>query len=93
MSEVTFTIKAKMEERWVSHFITLLKHMEYLGSTGSSQTLAFHADGDGDFRPKFAIDISCKHEKPYKVDSKVNVQALYDAGGVEKVDLGVQGND
>jgi hypothetical protein len=48
-----FTIEVDMKDRWVEHFISMLKRMELMGSWGSSRILGFYADGDGDFRPKF----------------------------------------
>ncbi len=51
-----FTIEVEMEDRWVNEFCTFLKDMQYLGDIGSSRHLAFMADGDGDFRPKFVIN-------------------------------------
>lgn len=42
-----------MKDRWVPHFLGMLYHMERLGGQGSSRTVKFYADGDGDFRPKF----------------------------------------
>lgn len=52
-----FNIKVKMEERWVNDFCSMLKQMELLGKIGSSKTVGIFSDGDGDFRPKFEIDI------------------------------------
>ena len=51
-----FNIKVKMKDRWVPHFLNMLKYMESLGNAGSSRTVTFYADGDGDFRPKFKWD-------------------------------------
>jgi len=48
-----FTIDCEMNERWVPHFLGMLKKMEYLGNIGSSRTVGIYSDGDGDFRPKF----------------------------------------
>lgn len=49
----TFTITCTMNERWIPHFLGMLKLMERLGGLGSSRTVSFYADGDGDYRPKF----------------------------------------
>ena len=54
--EVEITIKAKMNERWVNDFLSLLKYMEHCGNVGHSAFVGFYADGDGDFRPKFRFD-------------------------------------
>jgi len=51
-----FTIKVKMEERWVPYFCSMLKYMEHLGSVGGSRTVGIYADGDGDFRPDFDFE-------------------------------------
>ncbi len=51
-----FTIKCKMNERWIPHFLGMLKRMEYLGNLGSSRWVGFYSDGDGDYRPKFEWD-------------------------------------
>ena len=54
--EVEVTIKAKMNERWVNDFLSMLKYMEHCGNMGHSAIVGFYADGDGDFRPKFRFD-------------------------------------
>lgn len=59
---VEFIIKCKMKERWVNQFCSLLKEMERNGSAGHTSVLAFMADGDGDFRPKFDFNIHYKEE-------------------------------
>lgn len=51
--KVTFTITCTMKRRWAVQFLGMLAYMQQLGSWGSSRTVAFFADGDGDFRPKF----------------------------------------
>lgn len=70
MSEVTFTITAKMEERWVNHFVNFLKRMEIDGAIGHSETLAFYADGDGDFRPEFEFSDNVKYRRMFRVPLK-----------------------
>ena len=57
MSEKTFNIKVTMEERWVDYFCSFLKYMESCGNAGHSAQVSFYADGDGDFRPKFELDV------------------------------------
>lgn len=42
-----------MRKRWVPYFLGMIAQMEQLGKLGSSRTLAFFADGDGDYRPEF----------------------------------------
>lgn len=52
-----FTIKVKMQERWVPHFLSMLAHMERLGDLGASAVVRFNVDGDGGFRANFEPDI------------------------------------
>ena len=52
-TEVTGAISYRMKRRWLPHFIAMLKTMQSFGSAGHSGHVAFYADGDGDFRPKF----------------------------------------
>ena len=73
-----FTIKVTMRNRWIPHFLAMLKEMQYLGAVGSSREIALFSDGDGDFRPKF--------EWPESLDCNVlpvrnqDGHKLYDAG-------------
>lgn len=52
-TEVTGAISYRMKRRWLPHFIAMLKTMQSFGNAGHSGHVAFYADGDGDFRPKF----------------------------------------
>jgi hypothetical protein len=72
-----FTLSVDMEERWVPYFMSMLKHMEYLGNIGSSRTVSIYSDGDGGFRPKFNTDVEWEKKKP-ATDNFGNV--TYDAG-------------
>ena len=73
-----FTIKVKMKNRWIPHFLSMLKYMEYLGNIGSSRKVTMYSDGDGDFQPKFEFDESLPSEiKPIKNE---NGNRTYDAG-------------
>lgn len=54
--EVEITIKAKMNERWVNDFLSMLRYMECCGNMGHSAIVGFYSDGCGDFRPKFEFD-------------------------------------
>jgi hypothetical protein len=72
-----FTITVRMKERWIPHFLSMLKYMERLGGLGGSREVSFYADGDGDFRPKFKYDIDFEEVKPVK---DVDGNRLYDAG-------------
>lgn len=72
-----FTITIEMGERWIPHFMSMLKYMQWLGSVGSSRTVAIYADGDGDFNPKFEADIEWEERKPVSDNSG---NRIYDAG-------------
>jgi hypothetical protein len=72
-----FTITVKMQERWIPHFMSMLKYMEHLGDVGSSRPVGIYSDGDGDFRPKFETDIEWAEKEPIIND---NGNRLYDAG-------------
>ena len=64
-----FTIKVKMEERWINHFISFLKRMQRNGIVGHSEFVSFYSDGDGDFRPEFEIQgIKYQEIEPRKRD-------------------------
>lgn len=69
----TFNVEVTMEERWIPHFMSMLKRMERLGRLGSSRSVCLFADGDGDFRPEFKADIEF-----YEVQPRVG--NTYDAG-------------
>lgn len=76
--EQTFTINVTMKNRWVPHFLSMLKYFQYLGGVGSSRQVTFYADGDGDFRPKFEWDKELDSSaKPAK---ESNGDRYYDAG-------------
>jgi hypothetical protein len=70
---VEFTIKVSMDKRWVPHFLGLLREMQTLGEIGSSRTVCFFADGDGDYRPRFEWDTKTEPAPPAK-------HLLWDAG-------------
>jgi len=72
-----FTIRVEMQERWIPHFMSMLKYMEYLGNIGASRKVTIYADGDGDFRPKFEADIEWHKVEPIR---DVGGERLYDAG-------------
>ena len=73
-----FKIKVEMKDRWVPHFLAMLKYMEQLGSLGGSREVSLYSDGDGDFRPKFKWKRSLPSKaKPIKDD---HGDRLYDAG-------------
>ena len=66
-----------MNERWIPHFMSMLKYMEHLGKIGSSRHVGLFADGDGDFNPKFETGISFTEVEPV---SGHDGNAIYDAG-------------
>ena len=47
---VTLKLNIKMPKRWVKMFFAMLDCMKWCGNVGASRTIAFYADGDGDFR-------------------------------------------
>ena len=48
---VKFNLEITMPKRWVKKFLQMLDCMRWTGRGGASRTVAFYADGDGDFRP------------------------------------------
>ena len=73
-----FTIECEMKDRWIPHFLAMLRYMEFLGKIGGSRKVGIYADGDGDFHPKFewSMDLP-SNAKPI---SDVDGNRLYDAG-------------
>ena len=52
MSEqVKFHLEITMPKRWTPQFIEMLDCVRWCAEHGASRTVAFYADGDGDFRP------------------------------------------
>ena len=81
--KIELNIKAFIDERWVNDFCSMLKHMELCGNIGHSSVVAFYADGDGDFRPKFEFDKEYKKTNGYwsKDGKKLpDIEVIYDAG-------------
>jgi len=56
LKDVEFDIHVKMNERWIDNFVSMLDYMQSCGERGHSGIVAFYADGDGDFRPKFKLN-------------------------------------
>lgn len=82
-NKVKFNIEVEMNERWVNDFCSMLRCMQSCGELGHSSVVAFFADGDGDFRPKFKIDREYEKTKGYwKKDGKELPvpEVIYDAG-------------
>jgi hypothetical protein len=52
----SFGIFAEMKPRWRQQLLDMLGSMAACGDMGCSRQMQFYADGDGDFRPKFAFD-------------------------------------
>jgi hypothetical protein len=73
-----FIIEVEMKDRWVPHFLGMLRYMQVLGSIGGSRMVSFLSDGDGDFRPKFNWD----SELP------VSVEGIRDDNGNRTFDAG-----
>ena len=74
----TFVIECTMNDRWIPHFISALKYMEYCGNIGKSREVSIFADGDGNFQPKFKFPNHVKNDVAPARDDKGN--RLYDAG-------------
>ena len=80
--KIELNIKAFIDERWVNDFCSMLKYMELCGNIGHSSVVAFYADGDGDFRPKFEFDKEYKKTNGYRSkDGKElpDIEVIYDA--------------
>ena len=78
-----FSIDVQMEERWIPHFLSMLKEMEFNGSVGRSRLIAFFSDGDGDFRPKFKFSRYFEKVEKKKLNKEYIAKHLdyfYDAG-------------
>jgi hypothetical protein len=73
-----FNVECEMPDRWVPHFLAMLKYMETLGGLGGSRKVCLYADGDGDFRPTFKWDPSLPSDAKPASDEGGN--RLYDAG-------------
>ena len=81
MSETTFIIKCTMREHWASHFLGMLKRMQYLGAIGSSRYVTIFSDGDGNFRPKFEIMSTEEYNGPFAEPAKQQGgHTLFDTG-------------
>ena len=81
MADTTFTVKVTMGERWVPQFLGLLREMQRNGGVGHSAVLAFYADGDGDYRPRFEWDTDIGPADGYRDDGNVrHPEVFYDAG-------------
>lgn len=81
MADVKFNIEVTMEQRWINDFCSMLKRMESNGDWGHSSIIAIYADGDGDFRPKFKINIP--FEQVSGIDRKYILglpEVMFDAG-------------
>ncbi len=54
---VKLNLEITMPRRWASKFVQMLDCMRWCACAGASRTVAFFADGDGDFRPfDFKVD-------------------------------------
>lgn len=73
-----FEITVEMEDRWVPHFLAMLKYMQQLGGMGASRKVSFYADGDGDFHPKFRWNPTLPSDA--KPVSDKDGDRFYDAG-------------
>jgi hypothetical protein len=89
-TEITGAITYRMKRRWLPHFIAMLKTMQSFGNAGHSGHVAFYADGDGDFHPKFHFYVGTTpveelsepldEVRPKKTNATIEDVTLYDAG-------------
>lgn len=79
MNELEFSIKVTMRERWVPHFLGMLKRMQYLGGIGATRRITFVSDGDGDYSPVFEWDDNLPSPAGPRKETQDGDQ-LYDAG-------------
>lgn len=89
-TEITGAITYRMKRRWLPHFIAMLKTMQSFGNAGHSGHVAFYADGDGDFHPKFHFYVGTTpveelsepldEVRPKKTNATLEDVTLYDAG-------------
>ena len=78
MANKRFTIDCEMPERWVNDFCSFLRQLESNGNIGHSSLIGFYADGDGDFRPKFNINVD--YTKTEGRDTSLSPEVMFDAG-------------
>ena len=78
MANKRFTIDCEMPERWVNDFCSFLRQLERNGNIGHSSLIGFYADGDGDFRPKFNINVD--YTKTEGRDTSLSPEVMFDAG-------------
>lgn len=74
-----FEIEVDMADRWVPHFLGMLKAMETYGKIGSSRNIAIYADGDGDFQPTFEFKTNDLPRPAHPIDEN-DGNLLFDAG-------------
>ena len=79
MSSTVFTIRCEMSNRWVPHFLGMLRKMQSLGAIGSSREVAIYSDGDGDFRPRFTWESDLPAPAPPRTEERSG-DVLFDAG-------------
>lgn len=76
--DTSFVIKVCMSNRWIPHFLAMLKCIEHNGNVGHSSIVGIYADGDGDFRPNFIWSNELSSDVlPVKTDRGT---VIYDAG-------------
>lgn len=78
MASKRFTIDCEMSERWVNDFCSFLRQLEYNGNIGHSSLVGFYADGDGDFRPRFSINVD--YTKTEGCSTNWTPEIMFDAG-------------
>lgn len=77
-------VSCEMEERWIDHFCSFLKRLQYNGEQGRSRLEGFYSDGDGDFRPKFSFltleEAIVKDCEPIENINEIRPKDYFDAG-------------
>lgn len=54
---IKINLEITIPKRWLNKFMQMLDCMRWFSRNGASRTVAFYADGDGDFRPfDFKVD-------------------------------------
>jgi hypothetical protein len=73
-----FSIECEMPERWIPHFLAMLRYMQQLGMDKKSRIVSLYIDGENDMHPNFKWEISLNESAEPIQDE--NGDRLYDAG-------------
>ena len=92
--QVKLHLEVTMPKRWTPQFIAMLHCMRWCAEHGASRTVAFYADGDGDFKSSdFRVanfefegpdlkktDCTLPPESPPSFKTRRRVDFFFDAG-------------